>query len=118
MGKRVSKSRTFAVLLANGETFGIWFLWREIILDDARVPRSTKLEADSLKTTWSLKERDNVIELLVKTGTTVRYYDPEEKQWMDHSRQYGLVRAPGNRDGSWGIPRTLQMFEEDYLKSM
>lgn len=55
-------------------------------------------------------------DLLVKAGLTVRFYDPEEKNWMDQSRAYGVLKAPGSRDGSWGDPN-LEEFDRDYLQS-
>lgn len=59
-------------------------------------------------------QKDLLIKLLVKSGLTVRFYDPEEKNWMDISELYGVVRAPGSRDGTWGKP-DLDEFEKDYL---
>jgi hypothetical protein len=60
---------------------------------------------------WPVNE---LMDLLNVVGVEVRYYDPEEKQWMGYSERYGLTRTPGARDGTWSFP-TLQEFERDYL---
>jgi len=72
------------------------------------------LVMDTITTLWTRETKDQLIELLEAAGLTVRYYDSEEKQWMDKSMMYGLVRAPGDRDGRWGAP-TRDVFERDYL---
>jgi len=60
------------------------------------------------------RTQDRVIDLLVAAGLTVRYFDPEEQQWMDTSKERGVYRVAGNRDGTWGRP-DLASFEQDYL---
>lgn len=72
---------------------------------------------DTQRGKFTGSDRDALIDLLVRAGLTVRFYDPEEKQWMDHSMLYGLVRAPGERDGTWGTP-SLEEFESDYLRTV
>ncbi len=58
--------------------------------------------------------RDQIIALLSKAGIVVRYYDPEEKKWLDQSESEGLVPVPGQRDGGWVQP-SLEEFKKDYL---
>jgi len=58
--------------------------------------------------------RDQIIALLSKAGMIVRYYDPEERKWLDQSDSEGLVPVPGQRDGGWVQP-DLEEFKKDYL---
>lgn len=104
------KSRTFAVSLPKFET--VTFLW---MVEPQNKDKPGSLEWLTHQWNGMEKEEDAVIALLVAAGLTVRFYDPEERQWMDQSRMYGLVRAPGYRDGTWGVP-TLSEFQESYLK--
>lgn len=113
MGRQLSKSRTFAIVPTKA-ALGVWFLWR---VTDAIAGKSW-LEVDPFPTLWAEGKVDQIIQLLVRAGLTVRYYDSEEKQWMDQSTQFGLLRAPGNRDGTWGPPTTTGEFEEQYLKTV
>ena len=108
--QRYSKSRTFAVIQEIGSGLNISFLWRktsepsvkELVVTRAVMPHS------------GYETKDQIINLLVKSGATVRYFDREESQWMDVSDQLGMLRAPGPRDGQWAVP-TLEDFEESYL---
>lgn len=116
MAKQVSKSKTFAVVLTFGTELGAYFLCRKTEKETGADPK-TFLDVQAYKMPqWGPKDRDAVIELLVKAGLTVRFYDPEESQWMDQSQSYGLVRAPGSRDGTWGPPITVEEFSKDYLE--
>jgi len=58
--------------------------------------------------------RDEIIALLSKAGMIVRYYDPEEKKWLDQSVSEGLVPVPGQRDGGWVQP-DIETFKSEYL---
>lgn len=61
------------------------------------------------------RNRDGVVKLLVWLGWNVRFFDEEEKEWVDVSKEEGSVTVKGNRDGSWGRP-TKEEFERDYLQ--
>lgn len=113
MSKKVTKSRVFAVVLTFGAELGAYFIHKRVEVegDETR----TGLEIESHKTKWPATDRDSLIELLVTAGLTVRFFDREEAQWMDRSKAYGYVRAPGTRDGTWGPPTTVEDFEKDYL---
>lgn len=105
------KSRTFAVLKQGLGFVDVTFLVR---VASTGINTETKKELDHKnKRIWSLNQ-DVLVDFLVAAGLTVRYYDPEEKQWMDQSFLYGVVVAPGARDGAWGMP-TLEEFETSYL---
>ena len=75
------------------------------------------LEYD-VKTFTHPTETIEIIDLLVRAGMVVRFYDPEEKVWMDQSKVKGVTRAPGNRDGQWGFPTSLELFEKEYLDTL
>lgn len=115
--KRVAKSRQFAVVLVLGNTMGAYFICRRTEQEDAEEAK-TFLDINAYQSPWPPAQKDALIELLVKAGLTVRFYDPEEQQWMDNSLSYGYVRAPGNRDGTWGPPATVEEFEENYLRTL
>lgn len=118
MAKQVSKSKTFAVVLVFGSELGAYFICRRTDREEGKDPL-TYLDVEAHRIPgWGPKERDQVIDLLIKAGLTVRYFDSEESQWMDQSRSYGLVRAPGSRDGSWGPPLSVGDFERDYLETL
>lgn len=115
--KQVLKSKTYAIVLVNGAQLGVYFLCRKTEKEGEK--SSTFLDLQGYKTpNWGPREKDSVIELLVKAGLTVRFFDPEESQWMDQSISYGLVRAPGTREGVWGPPLTVEDFERDYLATL
>lgn len=114
MPKTIQKSRMFAVVLTFGGEVGAYFLHKRTEKDGEQT--KTYLDIQGHKLAFPVNYKDEVIDLLVKAGLTVRFYDQEEKQWMDHSVAYGYVRAPGNRDGTWGVPTTLEDFEENYLR--
>lgn len=78
--------------------------------------KSLEIDSYAFPLIWN-GTKGALIELLKKAGLTVRFYDPEEKIWMDQSTQYGLTPAPGNRDGTWGVP-SLEIFEKDYLNAV
>lgn len=104
-----SKSRTFAVIINVGSSLGFYFLHKET--RDGESKLKVKFKVSPLDS----KNKDALISLLSDAGLTVRFYDHEEKQWMDMSASVGYVPAPGNRDGTWGKP-SLEEFERDYLK--
>lgn len=58
--------------------------------------------------------RDEIIALLSKAGMIVRYYDPEEKKWLDQSASEGMVPVSGQRDGGWVQP-DIATFKSEYL---
>lgn len=105
---KISRSRTFAVVTESGGRLQILMLWRTVTgggLNELCTARATD---------WDPGSRDKVVSLLVMAGLTVRSYDAEEKRWMDQSALYGVVGAPGARDGTWGLP-SLEEFEQRYL---
>lgn len=111
MPTRIAKSRTFAVVIDFRGQFGVYFLWTRKDLDAGT--ESLEHQAQHIK--WAdASQKDNIIELLKKAGLTVRFFEPDERQWMDTSLTYGLVAAPGSRDGQWAFP-TLDQFKEDFL---
>jgi hypothetical protein len=114
MATRVSNSRRFAVVMTYGATMGVYFLWKRTEVETGT--SSLENEAYQFPKEWG-PEKDSIIELLKKAGLTVRYFDREEKQWMDQSSQYGLTPAPGRRDGGWDFPN-LETFERDYLNAV
>lgn len=114
MSESYRKSRTFAVVLTYGETLGVYFLWKQTGTRSAQ----KSLEFNTCETPWPVGDKDTLIDLFVKAGLTVRFYDEEEKQWMDHSKIYGLIRAPGSRDGQWGFPTTIEQFEAEFLATV
>jgi len=61
--------------------------------------------------------KSQIISLLKMSGVTARFYDPNERKWMDDSTQFGLVSVRGSRDGQWGVP-DLEEFEEDYIEAV
>lgn len=107
------KSRTFAVFIPGAQiTQDIRLLWLEtkegvktLVLNQAHMAYQGEHSAGE------------AINLLVRAGITARYYDREEKQWMDYSLAGGLVRAPGSRDGQWAQP-SIEEFEEHYLQTV
>jgi len=109
----MSRSRTFAVLIENGDHFEIKFYCRvtnhdmgEKIMEET--PHSLAFQAAN---------RDEIRNLLADGGITVRFYDPGEKNWLDYSLEYGLIGAPGSRDGTFGVP-DLETFEERFLSNI
>jgi len=117
MAKQVQKSRVFAVVLAIGDQLGAYFLCAKTVTDEAG-KKERFLDVEAYKSPWRPDHKDAMIQLLKTAGLTVRFYDPEEQRWMDHSAVHGLVGAPGPRDGTWGPPSTLEEFEENYLKTV
>ena len=74
------------------------------------------LQEKYMRPRFGVGDKDLIIELLAKAGITVRYYDPEEKRWMDQSESGGLEVAPGDRDGGWTQPN-LEIFKREYLQA-
>lgn len=120
------KSKTFAVLPNTG-ALDVFFLWREQQTEDPSITldgsptwigqQRKDLKWQQTRTPWPTADRDKLIELLSKAGLTVRYFDPEEKKWMEQSLSAGLQPAPGTgREPSWTVP-TLEEFERDYLQA-
>lgn len=107
---RLSKSRTHAVVLENGHLLDVRFLWR---LTDQDSGEQTLQEQAQL-TPWYAYHRDVLVDLLVKAGLFVRFFDYDEKQWMENSIIGGYNRCPGSRDAQWSRP-TLEEFDRDYL---
>lgn len=107
----------FAVVLVLGNTLGAYFICKKTEQEEGSEP-NTFLDINAYQSPWPPAQRDAMIELLVKAGLTVRFFDAEEQQWMDNSTAFGYVRAPGNRDGTWGPPLTLDEFEENYLRTL
>jgi hypothetical protein len=115
MAAKQTKSPTFAVMPYRpgpGRWQDIFFyfvqrIYGELHIDEVLVE---KIESTACK----VEDRDAIIRLLTKAGITVRYYDPEEKKWMDQSESGGLEPAPGDRDGGWVQPN-LESFKEEYL---
>lgn len=112
MPKQISKSRTFAVILSKGDTFGVYFLWVKKDMETGK--ENLEYQTQDLNNWADTSQKDGFIELLKKAGLTVRFYEDDEKQWMDSSLVYGLVPAPGSRDGQWSFPN-LEAFKEHYL---
>lgn len=110
---RKSKSRTFAVILTPGNTLTVDYLWLEKDVDTFE----EKLVHHKQNTPWIAEHKNVLVELLKKGGITARFYDPEEKQWLDDSLNYGYVAAPGPRDGQWGMP-SLEEFKTEYLATV
>lgn len=108
MAQKVSKSRSFAVITLQGGGLKIVSMWRKVA--EGQLPT---LETQ-VTSPFPVEQRDLLIKLLVNSGITVRFFDPEEKQWVDQSLLYGVIVAPGSRDGTWGIP-SLEEFESKYL---
>jgi len=110
--KRI-RSKTFAVLLMEGERLGAYFLARQRDEDtDTRSP--FYLDIEPCKTTWGRQDQNNLIMILVAAGIAVRFFDEEERQWMQLILGGEYIQVSGNRDGSWGVP-SLEDFERDYL---
>lgn len=76
----------------------------------------TKLRCLELNTSLdaSYRNRDGLIKVLVWMDKIVRFFDEEEREWVEVSKENGSVVVKGNRDGSWGRP-TKEEFERDYL---
>lgn len=107
----IRKSRTFAVLLdMNGA--GFYFIYKKSYVEDGMPKSALVYYTHEIKGTLST---DEMIDLMKKAGCTVRFFDKEEKKWMDTSTQFGTVPAPGHRDGSWTFP-LLEEFDKEYLK--
>jgi len=85
-----------------------------IVKEPEDLTTKTRLVSRYLRPSFPIEIKDDIIELLSKAGLIVRYYDPEEKKWMDKSEAGGLSPAPGNRDGSWAHPG-LEEFKAEYL---
>lgn len=124
MMKKVKTSRKFAVLLNAGDVLGVYFVYHRE--ETVEMPYGQAYAQVDWKTTKSLVVDDQLTNIpvslkgalttvLTAAGLTVRFFDDEEKQWMDVSKEQGSVRAPGNRDGSWGPPTNLVDLERDYL---
>lgn len=108
MSTLTSKSRTFAVVLITGGQIEVHFLWR------VKLAIETNLVHNRVLTSWSIADKDTLIYLLVNAGLAVRYFDQEERRWMEASSSEGLVPKEGPRDGQWGPP-DLEQFTTDYL---
>ena len=113
MVAKQTKSPTFAVLpFRQGQIQDVFFY--HIVRIHGQLQIDEALQEKYLATGFGVGERDQIIELLKAAGITVRYYDPEEKKWMDQSISGGLEPAPGQRDGSWVQP-DLPTFKKEYL---
>jgi len=113
MANKTTKSPTYAVLPHRTEQQDVYFFFVKKIHGQLQIDQ--ELKATYQRPCFPVGERDVVIELLVKAGITVRYFDAEESKWMDQSASGGLEPAPGNRDGSW-TPPNLESFQQDYLR--
>ena len=113
---RVSISRRFAVLVENGgRLVAVHFLWRRTeFQDDGSAVSRLHHGVEKFSTTGGM-DRDHLISLLRKADLTVRFYERDERAWMQHSLRDGLEPANGNRDGTWGVP-DLETFESEYLR--
>lgn len=111
---RFTKTKTFAVVLTPGEQLGVYFLYKKINLDTTEAT----LEIETVGPVWDAASKDTLIEVLRKAGLVVRFYDPEEKQWMQTSADDGPKKVPGARDGTWGFPLSVEQFWEDYLTTI
>lgn len=116
MAKKQTKSPTFAILpyrQDRHQDVHLYYIVKERRPDGFM---GEVLEWKYHQTSFGIGDtvRDQIIALLSKAGVTVRYYDPEEKKWMDQSESNGLVPAPGQRDGGWVQPN-LEEFKRDYL---
>jgi len=110
-----TKSPTFAVLpFRQGAQQDVFFYYIEKIYGQITVEEY--LREKYTMTPFGVNRRDDIIALLSKAGITVRYYDQEEKKWMDQSETDGLVPAPGQRDGSWSQP-SLDEFKLEYMRA-
>jgi len=109
-----TKTPGFAVLpFRQGKHQDVFFYHIEKTHGYLRVDE--QLREKYVMTPFGVSQRDHIIALLSAAGITVRYYDPEEKKWMDQSTKDGLVPAPGQRDGAWSQP-TLDEFKLEYMK--
>lgn len=108
--KRIIKSKMCVVLLEMGGQYGYYLLQRRT--EEGKEPF---LYVDSSLLEIASSQRDEVIKLLSKMGSIVRFYDPEEKNWMELREETGPIVVSGNRDGSWHLPETLEEFEQEYL---
>ena len=111
MSVTIRKSRSFAVLLLRGNLIEPHFLWLKSYAESGEELLHHEWMGLPPDEGWCL---DTCIELLTMAGLTVRFYDSHERQWMDRSQLYGVVRAPGSRDGTWGLP-DAQEFKDKYL---
>lgn len=111
MGRRLSRSRTFAIVIVQGGVLHVKFLWTVTDVDSD----TSELVENNVLTHWTEADKDKLIEVLVMGGHSVRFYDPEEKQWLEHSLLNGYNAAPGSRDGQYATP-TIEEFKEDYLQ--
>jgi 2-hydroxychromene-2-carboxylate isomerase len=119
MAQSFAKSRTFAVVISSPDASGsrlqpeqVHFLYR---LTSGGLSQLLHKATDIRN--WHLLDEAELVEFLKNAGLTVRHFNKGESQWQDTSTQLGIVRAPGNRDGSWGVP-TLLEFERDYLPTI
>jgi len=110
--QRFTRSRTFAVLIREQGLYGAYMLYRKTPVGEG--DGKPELIDTVKRGFWPADKVDDLIDILKLGGLTVRYFDYTEKLWMDHSIQYGLVPAPGARDGSWSFP-SLESFERDYI---
>jgi len=116
MAKKQTKSPTFAVLpyrQDKHQDIHFYYIVKERRTDGFM---GEVLVWKYTQTTFGIggTVRDEIIALLSKAGIIVRYYDPEEKKWLDQSDSEGLVPVPGQRDGGWNQPE-LEEFKKDYL---
>jgi len=108
--KTVAKSKTIVVALPNGERLAFYYLCKKTVRVDG-VVQDVFLDIKDYLSTFPLTQLGAVIDLLIKTDITVRYYDPEEKNWMAQDLNQGPRKVSGNRDGSFAIPRNLEEFD-------
>lgn len=104
---QVVRSRTFVIFPPQDRNDQIYFLVK------LTIENYPAIVVDHYSKAPQVEER-YLIQLLLKGGMTVRSYSKEEKCWFDESQRYGVVRAPGSKDGTWGIP-TLEEFDREYL---
>jgi len=58
--------------------------------------------------------KDVIIKMLVDLGFRVRFFESQEKAWMEQSEERGVETVQGNRDGSWGLP-TIDEYKSQYI---
>lgn len=115
--KSVRKSRVWAVLLTSGGFLGAYHIHKRTETENGESNTYLDIQMTRLRDIGP-QYQDEVTRLLVNAGVTVRFYDPEEKRWMDNSLVYGLVPAPGGRDGTFSVPATVEEFDRDYLETV
>lgn len=103
------KSRTHVVLLPGpGGNLTVESLW-------LKTEKETKKQLLVAARANIYAARDELIHVLVQAGLHVRFFDPEEQQWMEDSVLTGPIRVSGQRDGQWSRPGTEE-FLKDYLQ--